>query len=159
MCWMGKTIKKTFTKTKATKVIMHTAATPDTDIPGTRWYGLDIAEVRTWHKNRGWKDVGYHFFIKRDGTLQYGRPVGTKGAHTLGHNDEIGVCYAGTKIMNEAQLQTLRRLAVNIRDRYGINMFEWYCHRDFANTACPGFDRSKLLKALVDTSIKKIVGD
>ncbi|CAH7143540.1 hypothetical protein VCHA41O245_100029 [Vibrio chagasii] len=35
----------------------------------------DIGEhdIRRWHKNRGWRDVGDHFVIRRDGKVELGR--------------------------------------------------------------------------------------
>lgn len=58
---------------------------------------IDAQWVRDIHVNQnGWKDIGYHYFIKRDGTVETGRPVDQIGAHTGGHNTKnIGVCMAG----------------------------------------------------------------
>ena len=59
---------------------------------------FDVEDIRRWHKAKGWMDIGYNRFVKRDGTLQEGRDLRHWGAHTLGHNhDSIGVCYAGGK--------------------------------------------------------------
>ncbi len=57
---------------------------------------VDISDVDKWHKARGWGGVGYHYFIKRDGTTQAGRPLDKVGAHVKGHNYQSwGVCLAG----------------------------------------------------------------
>lgn len=63
---------------------------------------LDAEEVRRWHtlpkskKGRGWSDIGYHYFIKTDGTIEEGRPLRRSGAHVKGYNRKsIGICYAG----------------------------------------------------------------
>ena len=71
------------------RIIVHCSATPpDMDI------GAD--EIRGWHKERGWDDIGYHAVIRRDGTIEPGRPVEISGAHAQGHNaDSIGVCLVG----------------------------------------------------------------
>jgi N-acetylmuramoyl-L-alanine amidase len=75
---------------KVNKIIIHCTATPE---------GRDVSidEVRRWHvKERGWRDVGYHFLIRLDGTVEEGRPIEMTGAHTRGHNwDSIGIAYAG----------------------------------------------------------------
>lgn len=131
-------------KYKPSKIIFHCAATPDDDEPGSRWYELDISEIDKWHRARGWKGVGYNFFIKRDGTLQEGRPLGTPGAHTKGYNHEVGVCYAGTRNPSDAQKKTMRSLRDFFRDQYGLNTFDWTGHYKFANKDCPGFPDSKL---------------
>ena len=36
----------------------------------------DIEVIRDWHVNgNGWSDVGYHFFIRKDGTVEDGSPA------------------------------------------------------------------------------------
>ena len=49
------------------------------------------------HKARGFGEyIGYHFYIRRDGTLYYTRPVYLKGCHVAGHNaNSIGICSEG----------------------------------------------------------------
>lgn len=58
---------------------------------------IGVEEIRKWHvEERGWSDIGYHYVIKRDGTLQLGRPIETKGAHAQGRNaNSIGICLVG----------------------------------------------------------------
>ncbi len=70
-------------------IAIHCAATPpDMDI--------GVKEIREWHKARGWDDIGYHYVIRRDGTVESGRPLESQGAHVLGHNHEaVGVCMVG----------------------------------------------------------------
>ena len=47
-------------------------------------------------KGNGWSDIGYHYLIKLDGTVQEGRPINKIGAHVGGHNrDSIGIAYVG----------------------------------------------------------------
>lgn len=61
---------------------------------------MDIGakEIDSWHKQRGWSKIGYHFVIRRDGTVEKGRETDEIGAHTLGHNYEsIGICMVGGK--------------------------------------------------------------
>ena len=56
------------------RIIIHCTATPE---------GRDvtIGEVRKWHVVRGWRDVGYHYLIRLDGTVETGRPIEQVGAH------------------------------------------------------------------------------
>lgn len=71
------------------RIIIHCSATPE---------GKDFTakDINTWHINRGWKSIGYHFVILLDGTIEVGRPLNQIGAHTLGFNkDSIGICYIG----------------------------------------------------------------
>ena len=55
-----------------------------------------IKEIDEYHKSRGWKGVGYHFFVQRDGTIEVGRELWEVGAHCVNHNKySIGICYEG----------------------------------------------------------------
>ena len=57
---------------------------------------IDVNQIREMHLQRGWSDIGYHFVIKRDGTLEVGRPISRAGAHVKGHNaNSVGVCLVG----------------------------------------------------------------
>ena len=54
------------------------------------------AQIDSWHKDRGFKGIGYHYVIRRDGTIETGRPEWMVGAHCVNHNSHsIGVCYEG----------------------------------------------------------------
>ncbi len=76
-------------RTATDYIVVHCAATPAK-------MDVDIATVAEWHKARGFKTVGYHYFIKRDGTRQTGRPINEIGAHVVGYNhNSVGVCMAG----------------------------------------------------------------
>jgi N-acetylmuramoyl-L-alanine amidase len=126
---------------KINKIIVHSTATPE---------GRDVSvdEVRRWHvEENGWSDIGYHFLIALDGTVEEGRPIERTGAHTLRHNwDSIGVAYVGgmsidlgkaTDTRTEDQKEALVDLLVELKDAYGGTV---YGHRDFSNKECPGFD-------------------
>jgi len=57
-------------------------------------YNVDV--IRTWHKKRGFSDVGYHFLVHLDGTIERGRPWDKPGAHAKGYNyNSVGICYVG----------------------------------------------------------------
>lgn len=57
---------------------------------------IDIEWIRDIHLGKGWNDVGYHYFIKRDGTVEKGREDNIQGAHTYRHNNNnLGICMAG----------------------------------------------------------------
>jgi hypothetical protein len=78
-----------FTSRKINEIIVHCSATPE---------GKDysVADIRKWHIQRGFGDIGYHYVIYRDGTVHKGRSIGKIGAHTSGHNSySIGICYIG----------------------------------------------------------------
>jgi N-acetyl-anhydromuramyl-L-alanine amidase AmpD len=53
-------------------------------------------EIRQMHLNRGWKDIGYHAVIRRNGQIEYGRHFDETGAHVKSHNfQSVGVCLVG----------------------------------------------------------------
>ena len=61
-------------------VILHCTATPADRV-------LTVKEIRRWHvKERGWADIGYHFIIHQDGTIERARHIDKVGAHTWGNN-------------------------------------------------------------------------
>ena len=44
----------------------------------------------------GWFDIGYHYYITREGKVHECRPVERMGAHARGANaNSIGICYEG----------------------------------------------------------------
>lgn len=78
-----------------TLIIIHCSAVH----PGQR---SSVADINKWHKERKtkdgrpWKGIGYHYVVRRDGTIETGRPIEKVGAHCVGHNSHsIGVCYEG----------------------------------------------------------------
>jgi N-acetyl-anhydromuramyl-L-alanine amidase AmpD len=54
------------------------------------------AAIRKYHvEHNGWRDIGYHFVVRKDGTVELGRPITSAGAHATGANDTIGICVTG----------------------------------------------------------------
>ncbi|PIZ31057.1 MAG: hypothetical protein COY40_03035 [Alphaproteobacteria bacterium CG_4_10_14_0_8_um_filter_53_9] len=100
----------------------------------------DVKDVRRWHKERGWRDVGYHFVIRPDGEIEVGRMMSEMGAHCYGHNaDSLGTCLIGRDVFSEAQFEALRRLHDSLSRMFpGL---ELYGHRDFnPGKTCPNFN-------------------
>lgn len=127
---------------KVNKVIIHCSATPPT-------MAIDAETVRGWHVDgNGWKDIGYHFFIKRDGTIEVGRSIKVAGAHTKGHNGgSIGICYAGGVAVDrktpednrtDAQKEALTLLCKALSEVFPKVTF--HGHNEFSAKACPSFD-------------------
>ena len=113
-----------------------------------------VAEIDKWHKARGWKAVGYHWLVDRDGTVAAGRPETEPGAHVAGHNTgSIGICLIGGHGSNEndafeknytpAQDAALRALIDDIKARTPIKRIRG--HNEVAAKACPGFRVSRWL--------------
>lgn len=116
---------------------------------------FDVRDVRRWHLQRGWEDIGYHYLVLLDGTIQAGRPLAEVSAHCVGHNSHsIGVCYVGGLDPNgnpadtrtEAQRTALRNLLIDLRHQCPTAVI--HGHRDFAPKACPSFDATKEYSSL-----------
>lgn len=126
------------------EIIVHCTATPE-----GREYSVE--EIRRWHLARGFSDIGYHYIIHLDGSIENGRDVDISGAHCTGHNTHsIGVVYVGgvTKdritpkdTRTEAQKAALANLLIDLRKLYPRATI--HGHRDFANKACPSFDATR----------------
>lgn len=108
---------------------------------------IGVKEIRDWHVNgNGWKREGYHFVIRRDGTVEEGRPIDQVGAHVAGHNTgNLGICLIGGKNGNthdfnftHEQMVSAYELVCQLKKRF--NNPSVYGHRDFAPRGCPGFD-------------------
>ena len=124
------------------KVIVHCTATPE----GRH---TTVEDVRRWHLDRGWSDIGYHYLIYLDGTVHEGRPLEIQGAHCRGQNkNSIGIAYVGgidkvnfkpkdtrTEEQKEALVDMLEFFKIAHTPEAVI-----YGHRDFASKACPSFD-------------------
>lgn len=71
------------------KIIVHCTATPE-----GRY--VDVDDIKTWHKHKGFATIGYHWVVYLDGSVHKGRPEHVAGAHVAGHNaDSIGIAYVG----------------------------------------------------------------
>jgi len=70
-------------------LVVHCSATPPSR-------DIGVSEIRGMHRQRGFKDVGYHYVIRRDGRIEKGRPDNVIGAHVSGHNNgSLGICLVG----------------------------------------------------------------
>lgn len=129
-------------KRKETKeVILHCSATPE---------GKDIKakDIRKWHLGQGWQDIGYHYVIDLDGTVEKGREEDLVGSHCVNHNAKsIGICYVGGCDKNmqakdtrtKAQKDALLDLVFLLLQKYHLTLNNVYCHNNFAKKACPSF--------------------
>lgn len=129
---------------KINEIIVHCSATAE---------GKDftVQDIDRWHRARGWKGIGYHYVVYRDGTVHAGRSENEVGAHCYGHNQHsIGVCYIGgvasdgktpKDTRTAAQRQALKKLLIQLKKKYPGAAI--HGHRDFAAKACPSFDATK----------------
>ncbi len=127
-------------------LIIHCAATPPSMDIGAK-------EIDRWHKEQGWSEIGYHFVIRRDGTIEKGRPLENIGAHVRGHNKgSIGVCLVGgvdekgkaKSNFTGPQWLSLERILYQFKAEYPEGKV--FGHNDFdKGKACPSFSVKKWL--------------
>ncbi len=140
------------------EIIIHCSDTPE-------GRNDKAADIRSWHKARGFRDIGYHYVIDLDGTVEKGRPLTQSGAHCADHNaHSIGICYIGgaywrdgvnqqgkpnkgkdgKKVLlpkdtrTEAQMKAMADLVKTLLLKYPKATV--HGHREFAAKACPCFD-------------------
>lgn len=135
-----------------TMIILHCSATRE---------GQDVkaADIKRWHKDRGFDDIGYHYVIDLDGTIEKGRDEALVGAHCKGYNaTSIGICYVGGCDKNmkpkdtrtPEQRRSMLSLVRKLVNKYKIPVTQIWAHHDFnKHKACPSFDISEFRKDYV----------
>lgn len=117
-------------------VVHHTGNPIDDD--------LSAEEIHASHKAQGWAGIGYHYVIRKDGTIEVGRPVWSVGAHAYGRNrDTVGIHVCGNfeiATPTEAQMNSLAELIGYLCRRYDLQASKdvVMAHRDLMPTACCG---------------------
>lgn len=117
---------------------------------------IDVPTVRKWHVvENGWDDIGYNDLIKRDGTIEPGRPHDISGAHARGHNKKsLGVALVGGRGVNcksefnftAAQMASLEQYCLDNVFKYGIKHIKG--HNEISPKGCPGFNVKEWAKTI-----------
>lgn len=133
-------------RTKTEGIVLHHAAA----------FKCTVEDIHAWHLANGWAGIGYHFFVRKDGTVYSGRPIDTVGAHAVGMNDKsVGICFEGNfekETMPEAQKKAGAELVAYVHSIYpGVKVSK---HRDHNATACPGknFPFDYIAKGVVENT-------
>lgn len=136
---------------KIARIILHCSDSPDN-------VDIGVKEIRAWHtakppNGRGWRDIGYHYVVRRNGVVEVGRYEngdsvleGTEiGAHVAGHNrDALGICWVGRKAPTRAQKLSLLKHVLYLMDLHAIPIEQVYGHYEFdKNKTCPNLDMEK----------------
>ena len=124
-------------------IVIHHVGVPSGD--------TSAEAIHKAHLAKGWAGIGYHYVIRKDGTIERGRPLAAVGAHAQGHNfDTVGINVTGnfdTERPTAEQLASLERLLVFLCRIYdieaGVTTIEG--HRDVNATDCPGDNLYRLL--------------
>ena len=125
-----------------TLIVIHCSAVR----PGQR---SSAKKINDWHHDRGFQNgIGYHYVVRRDGSIELGRPLEMIGAHVVGHNrHSIGICYEGglnsfgkdDDTRTPEQKVTLRKLLEELHRKFPKALIVG--HRDLnPGKRCPCFD-------------------
>lgn len=118
------------TRTRTERIILHHADASN----------CTAEQIHSWHLNNGWSGAGYHFLVRKDGSIYRLRPEDKVGAHAGGSNyNSIGICAEGKymeETMPEAQKESLKELVSYLKGKYNITVVQ--AHRDVCATSCPG---------------------
>lgn len=115
-------------------------------------YNGTVNGIHNIHLNKGWSGIGYHFYIRKDGSIYRGRPEEMVGAHAYGFNStSIGICFEGNfeiDIMSELQIQSGNELVNYLKDKW--KLIKVIKHKEVNATACPGknFPFDKIVKPI-----------
>ena len=122
--------KEMSTRKTTERIILHHAAATN----------CSAEDIHRWHLGNGWSGIGYHFLVRKDGSIYRGRPEEKVGAHAYGSNhNSIGICFEGNYMeenMRAEQIKAGQELVVYLKNKYNITAVQ--AHRDVCATDCPG---------------------
>jgi len=119
-------------------MIIHHSASP------IEW--TTVEDINRWHRQRGFTKsslgyhVGYHYVIEKDESIQC-RKIKENGHHTIGHNEQIGICLTGNFEHDKPTIYQIAQLIKLVRKYKG----DIKGHKDYTSTKCPGKNLYKWL--------------
>jgi N-acetylmuramoyl-L-alanine amidase len=125
------------------KIIVHCSATKEGN-------NVTASTIDQWHKDRGWRCIGYHYVVALDGTIEYGRSIYETGAHVKNQNEgSIGVCYIGglgssmkaKDTRTPEQKESLLLLLKTLKKMHPEATV--HGHNEFSAKACPCFNANE----------------
>ncbi len=120
-------------------IVVHCSDSPD---------AMDIGrvEIDQWHKERGWHGIGYHYVVRRNGTIEVGRQESEEGAHALGYNaHSLGVVWVGRETQGEAQRSAMLTVLRELMSRYKVGPHRVFGHCELnPGRTCPNLDMGEL---------------
>ena len=135
-------------------VIHHTGSVKDTD--------CSVEQIHAAHLNNGWAGCGYHFVIRKDGTVEIGRPEWAVGSHAYGENSHtVGIHLSGdfdAAYPSQNQIQACAELVRDLCKDYRVPCDRAHIvgHCDLMPTGCPGKNLYSQLQHIIDLAADKI---
>jgi N-acetyl-anhydromuramyl-L-alanine amidase AmpD len=140
------------TRYKTDMIVIHHTGRNDIDASAQQIHG--------WHINQqGWAGIGYHYVIRKNGTIEQGRPHWTVGAHAYGENSHtIGIHLSGDFMEAKPtgdQIESVAMLLANLCTDYGLPIDREHIvgHRDLMATSCPGDNLYNMLDLIIGKAI------
>lgn len=135
------------TRTKTERIILHHAESTS----------CTADDIDRWHKQKDYTCIGYHFFVKKDGTIYRGRQENSVGAHAYQSNhNSIGICFEGryeTEQMPDVQVEAGKELVAYLKNKYNISKVQK--HSDVCNTSCPG--KNFKFDEIANVTVKNVI--
>ncbi|UYZ35427.1 peptidoglycan recognition protein family protein [Clostridium beijerinckii] len=106
---------------------------------GENW---TVEQIHDMHKTEnGWAGIGYHYYIRLDGSVYKGRPDNAIGAHCQCCNtNTLEVAFEGNydnrTVMPDVQYNSWCELKTYLCNKYGN--IPVYGHREKGQSECPG---------------------
>lgn len=135
------------TRAKTDKIVIHHTGNPTDD-------DCSAKQIHQSHLAQGWSGIGYHYVIRKDGTIEQGRQHWTVGAHAYGANSHtIGIHVCGNFELVQptaAQVEATALLVAKLCMDYGLTPDAQHIvgHRDLMATACPGRNLYAILQTI-----------
>ena len=112
-----------------------------------------VEQLEACHKARGFDTIGYHYYIRKDGTVTRHRRLTEVGAHCRPYNRcSIGVCYEGglapdgspKDTRTPVQRRVLSKLLTDLKRLFPRALIRGHCEMPGAvPKACPSFKASR----------------
>ena len=125
-------------------IVLHHVGEIDRDV--------SASEIHKWHLENGWSGIGYHYVVRKSGTIERGRPRDTIGAHAQGFNS----CSIGINIVGDfehatpepEQIESASMLIADLCNVYGLvpDQVTIVGHCDLMSTDCPGCNLYDMLQ-------------
>jgi N-acetylmuramoyl-L-alanine amidase len=128
---------------------------------------VSAEEIHRWHQEAPnyWSGIGYHYVIRKDGTIERGRPRTAIGSHCYGFNREsTGINVVGdfdNFEPEQAQIESLVLLLADLMETYGLEPSRDTIrgHKDQMVTECPGENLYAMLDEIVERVKNALKGE